>query len=167
MRRYYSKYRSSEIHKKRIQSKEKQRRENYERKKEKLLCRSKRQISKRISKHFVVDEECRYLIDFLKPNQSDKSLKEKEEKIKVSGRLNDLILTINATSATTLRPFNTSYSLTGNTLSKRNTPAAIVKIFVRCNTFITHVHSWIYRTGNHLCRAIGDLRKEKKKENRV
>ena len=48
-------------------------------KEKKKLCRNKRQISKSISIHSVVDEECRYLIDFLKPNQSDKSLKERKK----------------------------------------------------------------------------------------
>ena len=48
-------------------------------KKKRELCCNKRQISKSISIHSVVDEECRYLIDFLKPNQSDKSLKERKK----------------------------------------------------------------------------------------
>ena len=111
-----------------------------------------------------VDDERRFLITFPKP---ERQASEKEnEKVCLGQQTIEQIKYSRLTQRPRVGPhsifFNTSYCLTRNTLPKRDTPAAVVEIFLRCDTFITKVHGWIYMAGNHPCRAIGDLRRNRK-----
>jgi len=63
---------------------------------------------------------------------------------------------IDATAVATLCPFDTSYALTVNTLTESNASTAVVKIFMRWDTFIPHIHSGVYRAGDGFCRAVSD-----------